>query len=191
MGDIKLYRKLKNLLKRIIYNSRRPTLQEYIEKGLKVGKNFSMQEGCSLDIAHCYSIEIGDNVTLAPEVLILAHDASTKNKLGYTKIGAVRIGDNVFIGAKSIILPNVKIGNNVIIGAVSVVTKSIPDNTVVVGNPAEIILSFNDYLEKNKIKMQNTKIFDEDYTFRSKKLTLIKKKEVKQALENYGICYIK
>ena len=140
MGDIKLYRKLKNLLKRIIYNSRRPTLQEYIEKGLKVGKNFSMQEGCSLDIAHCYSIEIG---------------------------------------------------NNVIIGAGSVVTKSIPDNTVVVGNHAEIILSFNDYLEKNKIKMQNTKIFDEDYTFRSKKLTLIKKKEVKQALEKHGICYIK
>ena len=157
MGDIKLYRKLKNLLKRIIYNSRRPTLQEYIEKGLKVGKNFSMQEGCSLDIAHCYSIEIGDNVTLAPEVLILAHDASTKNKLGYTKIGAVRIGDNVFIGAKSIILPNVKIGNNVIIGTGAVVKGHIPDNCIVIGNPAKIVanietwtnkhIEFNDFLE--------------------------------------------
>lgn len=48
---------------------------------------------------------------------ILAHDASTKRYLGYTKIGRVLIGNNVFVGAGTIILPSVAIGNNVIIGA--------------------------------------------------------------------------
>jgi maltose O-acetyltransferase len=57
--------------------------------------------------------------------------------LNYTKIGLVKIGDNVFIGAGSIILPNVKIGNNVIIGAGSIVTKDVPDNSLVAGNPAK------------------------------------------------------
>ena len=54
---------------------------------------------------------------MAPHVQILAHDASTKRYLGYTKIGRVLIGNNVFVGAGTIILPSVAIGNNVIIGA--------------------------------------------------------------------------
>lgn len=56
----------------------------------------------------------------------------------YSK-GPVIIGDNVWVGAGSCILPNVTIGNNCIIGANSVVTKSFPDNCVIAGNPAKII----------------------------------------------------
>lgn len=106
-------------------------LEELIKRGLIIGKNFSMQKGCILDSSHCWLIEIGDNVTLAPRVHILAHDASTKRELGYTKIGRVKIGNNVFIGANTTILPNVKIGNNVIIGANSLISKDILDNMVV------------------------------------------------------------
>ena len=81
-----------------------------------------------IDDSHAWLIEIGDNVTLAPRVHILAHDASTKLYLGYTKIGRVRIGNDVFIGHVTIILPGVTIGDNVVIGAGSVVKSDIPDN---------------------------------------------------------------
>ena len=51
----------------------------------------------------------------------------------------ITIGDNVWFGGNCIVLPGVTIGNNVVVGAGSVVTKDIPDNAVVVGNPAKII----------------------------------------------------
>lgn len=63
-------------------------------------------------------------------------------------IGGVRIGDNVFIGGRSVILGDVKIGSNVIIGAGSVVTKNIPDGVTVAGVPAKVIGSFDDTVEK-------------------------------------------
>lgn len=107
-----------------------PKLKKLKKNGFKVGENFSMQEKCIIDKSHCWLITIGDNVTLAPRVHILAHDASTKRHLNYTKIGLVNIGNKTFIGAGSIVLPNVSIGNNCIIGAGSVVTKNIADNSV-------------------------------------------------------------
>lgn len=64
--------------------------------------------------------------------------------------GKVTIGDYVYIGANSLIMPGVSIGNHVLISAGSVVTKSIPDNMVVGGNPARIICSIEEYYERNK-----------------------------------------
>ena len=126
-----------NWIKEFIYRLRGEyTTEKLIKMGMKVGKNFGRLNGVILDPSHCWLIEIGDNVTMAPRVHILCHDASTKTFLGYTKIGRVTIGDNVFIGAGSVVLPNVKIGDNVIIGANSTVSKDVPDNVVVAGNPA-------------------------------------------------------
>lgn len=75
-----------------------------------------------------------------------------QNKTGemYPNTGETIIGDNVFIGTYAVINPGCKIGNNVIIGANSVVTKSFPDNVVIAGNPAKIIMSLNEYKEKRK-----------------------------------------
>lgn len=64
--------------------------------------------------------------------------------------GEVTIVDNVFLGSKSIILKDVHIGNNVIVGGGSVVTKNIPDNMVVVGNPAKVLCTLDEYYEKRK-----------------------------------------
>ena len=91
-----------NYLKRVLKG--KSLLDQLKENGLKVGKNFFMNSGCKIDFSH-WLIKIGDNVTLASNVIILAHDASTKRSLDYTKIALVEIGDNVFIGAGSIILP--------------------------------------------------------------------------------------
>jgi len=114
-------------------------LPKFIHRGLKIGKNFNRMGGVIIDPMHCYHITIGDNVTLAPRVHILAHDASTYTFLGKTRAANVYIGNNVFIGASSIVLPGVTIGDNVIIGAGSIVTKNIPNDSVAVGNPAHVM----------------------------------------------------
>ena len=142
------------------------SLEYLIEQGLTVGKNFSMQQGCIIDDSHCWMITIGDNVTLASNVHILAHDASTKHILGYTIVKTVIIGNNVFIGAGSIILPGVTIGNDVIIGAGSVVTKDVPGNSVVVGN--NVIKTYSQFIEEKRTsfaeKTVSGGVFDESYT---------------------------
>lgn len=129
------------------------------KRGLRTGKNFKRMGGVIIDPSHCYHITIGDNVVLAPRVHILAHDASTGIFFGKTRAANVVIGNQVFIGAGSIILPGVHIGNRVIIGAGSIVTKDIPDNSVAAGNPAKVICSIDDYLEQEKKKMQPENTF--------------------------------
>tara|TARA_B100001287_G_scaffold238699_1_gene212269 strand:- start:5658 stop:6212 length:555 start_codon:yes stop_codon:yes gene_type:complete len=139
----------------------------YKRMGVKIGYNCKFQFDVVIDYSHYWLIEIGNDVTLAPRVHILAHDASTFNYLGYTKIGKVNIEDNVFIGANSIILPGVSIGKNAIIGAGSVVTKDIPENSIVVGNPAKVIGDIDSFLSKTKEEMSKFPVFDEEYTLRA------------------------
>lgn len=156
-----------NLLKEFLYRLRGEyTTEKLIKMGMKVGRNFGRLNGVILDPSHCWLIEIGDNVTLAPRVHILCHDASTKTFLNYTKIGRVTIGDNVFIGAESVVLPNVRIGNNVVIGANSTVTHDIPDNSVAVGSPARVISFLDEYLAKENEKMKHVPVYGEEYTLR-------------------------
>jgi len=81
----------------------------------------------------------------------------------YALIGRVTIGNNVFIGAGSIILPNVKIGSNVIIGAGSVVSRSIPDNCVALGSPARVICSYEEFVEKKKKLFSKSPHYSQEY----------------------------
>jgi len=108
-------------------------LNGLVDKGLILGKNVLIVDTFFFDPSHCYLITIGDNCTICPNVRLIAHDASTKNHLGYTKFGKITIGENCFIGDSTIVLPNVSIGPNSIVGAGSVVTKSVPPWTVVAG----------------------------------------------------------
>ena len=158
------------------------TTEKLISMGMTVGKNFGRLNGVILDPSHCWLISIGDNVTMAPRVHILCHDASTKGFLGYTKIGRVNIGDNVFIGAESVVLPCVNIGSNVIIGANSTVTHDVPDNTVVAGSPARVICSLDEYLEKERSRMATAPCYGEEYTLR-KAVSMEKRLEQKAALD--------
>ena len=156
-----------NMIKELLYRLRGEyTTEKLISMGMKVGKNFNRLHGVILDPGHCWLIEIGDNVTMAPRVHILCHDASTKQFLNYTKIGRVTIGDNVFIGAETVVLPGVTIGSNVIIGANSTVTHDIPDNSVVAGSPARVICTLEEYLEKERKRMETAPSYGEEYTLR-------------------------
>ncbi len=99
-------------------------------------------------------ITLGNNVYITNGVNFITHDGGTlifrkiEPDLEITK--PIAVGDNVYIGSGSYILPGVIIGSNVIIGAMSVVTKSIPDNSVAVGSPAKVIKTSQEYLEKIK-----------------------------------------
>lgn len=158
---------LKRLLKKIIYRIRGEyTIEQLKKMGLRVGKNFDPQLGFELDPSHCWLIDIGDNVTFAPHVQVLAHDVSMHNVLGYTKIGCVSIGNGVFIGAGSVVLPNVKIGDNSIIGAGSVVTKDVPPNVVCAGNPARVLSTLDEFIDKNRELMKKSFLYQEEYTLR-------------------------
>lgn len=177
---------IKTLLKRFVYRLRGEyTVERLISMGLTAGKNFNPQLGVNLDPSHCWLITIGDDVTMAPRVQVLAHDASTCQGLGYAKIGRVDIGDRVFIGAGSIILPGVTIGDDVIVGAGSVVTCSVPAGTVCAGNPAREIGRTADYLNKHRELMKVRPVYGEEYTLRGP-ITEGKKQEQKAALSDGG-----
>ena len=156
-----------NIIKEFVYRFRGEyTTEKLMTMGMQVGRNFKRLNGVILDPSHCWLIEIGDNVTMAPRVHILCHDASTKPFLNYTKIGRVTIGDNVFLGAESVVLPGVRIGSNVIIGANSTVTHDIPENSVAVGSPARVICSLEDYLSRERSRMETAPCYGADYTLR-------------------------
>lgn len=136
-----------------------PTAGELRKYGVRIGNNVSINTN-GIDRGHGYLIEIGNNVIFAINSQVLAHDASTKIFLGYSKIGAVKIGNNVFIGAGAIILPNVEIGDNVVIGAGTIVNRSIPSNSVVVGNPAKVVGLTDEFILKNKEMMKMVPVYN-------------------------------
>ncbi len=145
--------------------------------GLVVGKDSWFGNGVFIDPTFCCLIRIGDNCTITSNAHVLAHDASTKKTLGYTKIGQVIIGNSVFIGANVTILPDVNIGDNSIIAAGAVVTKNIPANEVWGGNPAKRICALDDYMKKHQqksfISQESLRSLSEEY--REKKLREITK----------------
>ena len=154
-------------------------IDKLVRRGLKIGKGCKLGS-CTIDPSHCFHITIGDNVTFGPGVHILAHDASTKLFLNYTRVANVSIGNNVFIGAHSIVLPGVTIGDNVIIGAGSIVSRNIPSNSVAVGAPAKVIKPLEEYLHARKKEMSADNTFGEEYTLRHPKYG---KKERKALLD--------
>lgn len=107
---------------------------------IEVGKNFFANYNCTiLDVA---KVKIGDNCQMAPNVAIYTaghpvHPAARNSAYEYGI--EVTIGDNVWIGGNTVILPGVHIGDNVVIGGGSVVTKDIPDWSIVAGNPCKVI----------------------------------------------------
>ena len=142
------------LIRKVYYTmleyKKKKYLEYLVKKGFKIGKNVVIMDGFFLDPTHCFLISIGDNCVLAPNVRLIAHDASMKQHLGYTRVGKVRIEANCFIGDSIIILPGVTIGKGAIVGAGSVVTKDIPPESVATGNPCRVVCSRKDFLQKHE-----------------------------------------
>lgn len=162
--------------------SRKNVIKKLRKRGAVIGENCDIYG--TVDNGHEFLITLGNNVTLASGSRLIAHDGSTKKVLGYSKVGRIDIGNNVFIGAYAIVLPNVEIGSNVIIGAGAVVTKNIPSNSVVAGNPAKIIGTFEEFVKKNKQLLETSPKQDTPFYNKSSKEKIKLKKELSQT--GYG-----
>ncbi len=107
-----------------------------------------------------YLVTVGNHVEITNGCRLITHDGSMwcfRNREEYKSadfFAPIVIGCNVFIGMNSTILPGVTIGDNVVIGAGSVVTKDIPQGAVAAGVPARVIKSMDEY--ESKLKGNNT-----------------------------------
>ena len=111
-------------------------------------------------------VQFGDNVFVAPNCgfYTAGHplDYEIRNKgLEYTK--PIKVGNNAWIGGNVVVLPGVTIGDNVVIGAGSVVNKDIPSNSVAVGNPCNVIKKIQQ--NSNLRDMTNKNILVENIYF--------------------------
>lgn len=100
-------------------------------------------------------ITIGNNVDMNVNFQIWTHDWAAGvflHKYGkmLNSSGRVTLGNNIYIGANVTILKGVSIGDNCVIGAGSVVSRSIPSNSVAVGNPCKVVTSIDEYYDKRK-----------------------------------------
>ena len=125
-----------------------------------VGENFFANY--NLVVLDVGKVTIGDNAQIAPNVSIYTaghpvHPDSRNS--GYEYGIDVTIGDNVWIGGNTCIMPGVTIGNNVVIGAGSVVTKSLPDNVIAFGNPCKV---YREITEEDRDFYFQDRMFDVD-----------------------------
>lgn len=100
-----------------------------------------------------YLVTIGNNVAITASVSIHTHGGGRIARLqipDFDYFGKVVIKDNSYIGYGAQIMAGVTIGEGVLVAAGSIVTKSVPDHYVVAGNPARIICSTQEFIEKNK-----------------------------------------
>jgi len=131
------------------------------------GKNLhfgnSVYANFNLTVVDDGDIYVGDRVMFGPNVTITTANHPIEPTLRSTAMQynkPVRIGENVWIGAGSVIVPGVTIGKNSVIGAGSVVVKDIPENVVAVGNPCRVLREIGEhdreYFYKNeKIDWEN------------------------------------
>jgi len=158
------YDKINQAMKAVIPNSKKLFVVPpfYCEFGTRIslGDNFYANYNCViLDVA---PVTIGENCMFGPNVSIYTaghpiHPATRNTGYEYGK--PVTIGDNCWIGGSVTITPGVTVGNNVVIGAGSVVTRNVPDNVVAVGNPCRVIRKITD---EDKRLLYKSELIDDE-----------------------------
>lgn len=151
-------------------------VNQAITDGLVLGKDVHLISYSNFG-SEPYLIKIGDNTTISFDCAFVNHDAAAAvigrlpGENPQTGLfGPIIIGNNCFIGCRTTILANVHIGDNVIIGAGSVVNRDIPSNVVAAGVPCKIICTLDEYKDKHKDEFMYVNLFP----YEEKKLYLLK-----------------
>lgn len=132
-------------------------ISNYFRKmGMHIGQNCNI---CSnIATTEGYLITLGDNVTLAGGVSFITHDNSVSKIIPNSTdiMGTIKIGNNCFIGACSILMYGITLADDIIVAAGSVVTKSFNKSRIIIGgNPAREIGVYDAFIEKYKDKVFN------------------------------------
>lgn len=125
--------------------------------GVQLGENvhfYGMKPG--MFSTEPWLITIGDNTHITSGCQFITHDGGTlilrKHEPSLEITAPIKIGKNVYIGMNSMILPGVSIGDNVIVGAGSVVTKNLEPDAVYAGVPARRVKTLSEYLASAKVR---------------------------------------
>ncbi len=138
--------------------------ERYKRLGASIGEDVFIGSGSNFDPSHCWLITIEDEVTIAPKVTILAHDASLKRTIGYTRVAPVVIERRAFIGTCTVVMPGVRIGQGAVVGAGSVVTKDVAAGIVVAGSPARPICTVEELTQKWEARRSSALTLDASWT---------------------------
>ncbi|NMC62404.1 MAG: acyltransferase [SAR324 cluster bacterium] len=112
-------------------------------RGVRIGKGVEIGYYCLIGNVHPYNIHIEDYAVITANCVLLDHDNALHYTFGGDVIyGKIRIGPSAFIGIASVIMPGVKIGEKAIVAPQSFVKYDVPAFTLVAGQPAKVIKSY-------------------------------------------------
>lgn len=134
--------------------------------GVKMGKNCRLLGLTPATFgSEPYLVTLGDHVTVTAGVKFITHDGGVwvfrEHHPNIELVAPISIGNNVFIGIDSIIMPGVKIGDNCVIGAGAVVSRDIPSGSVAVGVPARPVKTIDEYWAKVKSQALHTRALND------------------------------
>jgi len=146
------------LRRRWVRRSTKAFISYLRKKGVSIGNNvhfYGDLQSVGVDITRPSLVKIGNNVEIVAPFYLITHGFEwSVFREKYREIigssGKISIGNNVYIGADVTVIKGSKIGDNVIIGAKSLVNKDIPSDCVAVGMPAKKIMDLDEYFEKRK-----------------------------------------
>jgi acetyltransferase-like isoleucine patch superfamily enzyme len=141
---------IKSILKRLQLVLLKKASNEAKIKYLR-GQGMKIGEDCRINTmsfsTEPYLIEIGNHCAIAGGTEIITHDGAIwcfRDEIPNADVfGRIKLGNNVFVGDNCTILPNTVVGDNCIIGAGSVVRGKFPENSVIIGNPAKIVMKMS------------------------------------------------
>jgi maltose O-acetyltransferase len=119
-----------------------------VERGASIGRgtiSVGSNSGIGINAVIGRGTQIGSNVMMGPEVMIFTSNHCTSRfdipmiQQGFRPTAPVIIGDDVWIGARAIILPGVTVGSGSVLGAGAVISRSVPPGALVVGNPGRVV----------------------------------------------------
>lgn len=112
-------------------------------KNLSIGDNTFVGDGTFIDLTG--EVKIGERTSISPRCILITHSdpgsmfGSSLSDIFRRKVGKIYIGNDTWIGAGTIVLPDVHIGNRVVVGAGSLIKSDIPSNTLAYGSPVKLV----------------------------------------------------